>query len=243
MNRYFVWFAYDGTRYHGWQVQPSGNSVQAELLRALSLQLRQQVEVVGAGRTDAGVHARRMAAHFDTEQQLDCRQTAYRLNRILPRDISVERVEPVAADLHARFSARARTYHYYIYTRKDPFVRNFACEIHYPLDFDAMNSAAALLLQTDDFAAFCKSHTDVKTTLCQVTEARWIQDSPHEWHFRITANRFLRNMVRAVVGTLVDVGRGRLSVADFQDIIAKKNRSCAGESMPAHALFLEDVAY
>ena len=243
MNRYFVWFAYDGTRYHGWHVQPSGNSVQAELQRALSLQLRETVEVVGAGRTDAGVHARRMAAHFDTEQQLDCQQTAYRLNRILPRDIAVEKVERVADDMHARFGARARTYHYYIYTRKEPFVRHYACEIHYQLDFEKMNVAASLLLEHDDFAAFCKSHTDVKTTLCHVTEARWIQTSPYEWHFRITANRFLRNMVRAVVGTLIDVGRGRLTIEGFSGVIAQKNRCQAGESMPAHALFLEDVVY
>ena len=242
-NRYFVWFSYDGTRYHGWQVQPSGNSVQAELQRALSLQLRETIEVVGAGRTDARVHARRMAAHFDTMQTLDCQQTAYRLNRILPRDIAVECVAPVPKDLHARFSAFARTYHYYIHTRKEPFVRQYSCEMHYNLDFEKMNQAATILMEYDDFGAFCKTHTDVKTTLCKVTEARWIQKSSHEWYFRITANRFLRNMVRAVVGTLIDVGRGRVSLDEFRLIIEGKNRSQAGESMPAHALFLEDVRY
>ncbi len=241
--RYFVWFAYDGTNYHGWQVQPSGNSVQAELQRALSLLMRQDIEVVGAGRTDAGVHARHMAAHFDVEQQLDCQQTAYRLNRLLPRDIAVSRVEPVPDDMHARFSARARTYHYYIYMRKDPFVRHFAWRVPYDLDYAKMNEAAAILLQNDDFAAFCKTHTDVKTTICHVTEARWIQTSDHEWYFRITANRFLRNMVRAVVGTLIDVGRGRTSLDEFRQILKSGNRSSAGESMPAHALFLEDVVY
>ena len=243
LNRYFVWIGYDGTHYHGWQVQPSGNSVQAELQRALSLQLRETVEVVGAGRTDAGVHARRMAAHFDTAQTLDCQQTAYRLNRILPRDIAVYSVEPVPQDLHARFSALARTYHYYIHTRKNPFVRQYSCELHYPLDFEKMNQAAAILMEYNDFGAFCKTHTDVKTTLCDVTEACWIQTSDYQWHFRITANRFLRNMVRAVVGTLIDVGRGRVSLDDFRLIIEGKNRSQAGESMPANALFLEDVRY
>ena len=243
MNRYFVWFSYDGTRYHGWQVQPSGNSVQAELQRALSLQLREEIEVVGAGRTDAGVHARRMAAHFDTTQTLDCPQTAYRLNRILPRDIAVERVEPVPQDCHARFSALARTYHYYIHTCKEPFVRHYSCELHYALDFGKMNQAAAILMEYDDFGAFCKTHTDVKTTFCHITEARWIQTSKHQWHFRITANRFLRNIVRAVVGTLIDVGRGRVSLEEFRLIIEGKNRCQAGESMPAHALFLEDVRY
>ena len=242
-NRYFVWFSYDGTRYHGWQVQPSGNSVQAELQRALSLQLRETIEVVGAGRTDAGVHARRMAAHFDTMQTLDCQQTAYRLNRILPRDIAVECVAPVPKDLHARFSAFARTYHYYIHTRKDPYLRHYSCELHYPLDFQLMNEAAAILMTYEDFGAFCKAHADVKTTLCHITAAQWHQSSPSSWYFEITANRFLRNMVRAVVGTLIDVGRGRLSLSDFRKVIEGKRRTEAGESMPANALFLEEVKY
>lgn len=242
-NRYFVWFSYDGTRYHGWQVQPSGNSVQAELQRALSLQLRETIEVVGAGRTDAGVHARRMAAHFDTMQTLDCQQTAYRLNRILPRDIAVECVAPVPKDLHARFSAFARTYHYYIHTFKSPFLSRYSCEMHFSLDFQLMNEAARMLLNYDDFGAFCKSHADVKTTLCHVTNALWSETAPGEWMFEITANRFLRNMVRAVVGTLVEVGRGRLSLDEFRRVVEGKRRTDAGESMPAHALFLERIDY
>jgi len=243
MNRYFVWFSYDGTRYHGWQVQPSGNSVQAELQRALSLQLRETVEVVGAGRTDAGVHARRMAAHFDTEQQLDCQQTAYRLNRILPRDIAVKRVEAVAPEMHARFSAVSRTYYYYLHTEKNPFLRTTSWETHYQLDFPAMNEAAAWLLTQSDFASFCKVGADVKTTLCLLTRAEWVQLSPTSWRFEITANRFLRNMVRAVVGTLVEVGRHRITLADFQRIVESKRRTAASESMPAHALFLVDIKY
>lgn len=243
MKRYFVYFGYDGTAYHGWQIQPNGNSVQAELQRCLSTLLREEITVTGAGRTDAGVHARQMVAHFDTELTIDCEQLAYKLNRILPQDIAVTDVKEVSSDLHARFSAVARTYHYYIHTQKDPFLRNYSCELHYALDFDKMNEAAAKLLSYSDFGAFCKSHADVKTTLCQVTTARWVQQTPHSWYFEITANRFLRNMVRAVVGTLIDVGRGRISIDDFCRIIEGKKRTDAGESMPAHALFLEQVEY
>lgn len=241
--RYFITFSYDGTRYHGWQIQPNGNSVQAELQRALTILLRRETGVVGAGRTDTGVHARMMVAHFDTDSALDCPQTAYRLNRILPRDIAVSRVEAVGDDMHARFSAISRTYHYYIHARKDPFLRAYSCELHYELDFEAMNRAAALLLEYDDFGAFCKSHADVKTTLCHVTAAAWHRTSPTSWYFEITANRFLRNMVRAVVGTLIDVGRHRLTLDGFRSIVEGRQRTAAGESMPGHALFLEDIKY
>lgn len=241
--RYFVFFSYDGTAYHGWQIQPNAVTVQSTLESALSTILRQTIEVVGAGRTDAGVHARRMAAHFDMDAEVDCPQLAYRLNRILPKDISVYEVKPVAPDMHARFSATRRTYHYYVHTRKNPFERYYSCAIHYPLDFELMNQAAAHLLEVEDFGCFCKSHTDVKTTLCNVTEARWIDDGDGNWHFRISANRFLRNMVRAVVGTLIDVGRYRISLDDFYRVIGGKKRTEAGESMPAHALFLEEVEY
>lgn len=243
MNRYFVVFAYDGTNYHGWQIQPNGNSVQEELQNAMSTILRENIEVVGAGRTDAGVHARRMTAHFETEKAFDCTQLAYKLNRLLPRDISVYDVHPVDADMHARFSATRRTYHYYIHTRKNPFLRHYSCELHYNLDFDLMNHAAERLLHVGDFGAFCKAHADVKTTLCNVTEAVWVKDGDDAWHFRISANRFLRNMVRAVVGTLIEVGRHRMTLDDFDHVVASGNRSNAGESMPGNALFLEDVEY
>lgn len=243
MKRYFISISYDGTAYHGWQVQPNGHSVQAELQRCLSTLLREEIAVTGAGRTDAGVHARCMVAHFDIEQPIDEGQLTYKLNRILPRDISVLKVWEVPNDLHARFSAVSRTYHYYIHTQKDPFLRSYSCELHYSLDFAKMNEAAACLLQYEDFGAFCKSHADVKTTLCQVTQARWVQQSSYSWYFEISANRFLRNMVRAVVGTLIDVGRGRLTVEDFCKVVEGKKRTDAGESMPAHALFLEDVSY
>ena len=243
VKRYFIWLSYDGTNYHGWQVQPNGISVQGELQRVLSTLLRQDISITGAGRTDAGVHARVMAAHFEIEADIDCKQLAYKMNRMLPQDIVIDRIEEVSLDMHARFSATERTYHYYIHTRKCPFERHYSCEIHYPLDFEKMNEAGHILCTYEDFGAFCKAHSDVKTTLCNVTRAEWIQTGDTTWYFVITANRFLRNMVRAVVGTLVDVGRGRLSLDEFRSVIEGKRRSDAGESMPGNALFLENVKY
>ena len=242
--RFFITLSYDGTRYHGWQVQPNGPSVQEKLQWALSTILRQDIQVTGAGRTDAGVHARMMVAHFDVETMVyELQDLTYKLNRLLPQDIAIQKMEPVSDEMHARFSATSRTYHYYIHTVKDPFLRAYSCELHYPLDFQLMNEAAAILMTYEDFGAFCKAHADVKTTLCHITTAQWHQTSPSSWYFEITANRFLRNMVRAVVGTLIDVGRGRLSLDDFRKVIEGKRRTEAGESMPANALFLEDVRY
>ena len=244
MSRYFVTFSYDGTRYHGWQIQPNGVSVQEKLQEALSTLLREPIVVTGAGRTDAGVHARMMVAHFDWEGAvIDGQQLAYKLNRLLPYDIAVSKVEPVSEEMHARFSAKSRMYRYYIHTVKAPFQRAYSCEIHYPLDFAKMNEAAKILTTYEDFGAFCKSGADVKTTFCDVTKAEWVQTSPTSWYFEIRANRFLRNMVRAVVGTLIEVGRGRLSIDDFKKVIEGKQRSDAGESMPGNALFLEDIVY
>lgn len=241
--RYFITLSYDGTRFHGWQVQPNGISVQGELQRGLSLLLREDVQITGAGRTDAGVHAKMMVAHFDTEKEIDCQQLAYKLNKLLPQDIAIQKVEPVSNELHARFSATSRTYYYYIHTEKSPFERHYSCELHYPLDFAKMNEAAGILMEYEDFGAFCKSHADVKTTLCKVTAARWHQTSPSTWYFEIMANRFLRNMVRAVVGTLIEVGRGRMSIDDFRKVIEGKRRTEAGESMPGNALFLVKIEY
>lgn len=243
--RYFITLSYDGTRYHGWQIQPNGPSVQEKLQWALSTILRQEdILVTGAGRTDAGVHARMMVAHFDVEtMNFDLTDLTYKLNRLLPQDIAIQAIQAVSDEMHARFSAFARTYHYYIHTVKDPFRRAYSCELHYPLDFQLMNEAAAILMEYEDFGAFCKAHADVKTTLCHVTAAQWHQTSPSSWYFEITANRFLRNMVRAVVGTLIDVGRGRLSIDDFRKVIEGKRRTEAGESMPANALFLENITY
>ena len=242
--RYFITFCYDGTAYHGWQVQPNGNSVQAELQRALSLLLRTETAVVGAGRTDTGVHARRMVAHFDAEGPLlDGRQLAYRLNRVLPRDIAVSGVERVDEGMHARFSATRRTYRYYVHTGKRPFLRHYSYEVHWPLDFGLMNRAAAVLTEYEDFGAFCKAGADVRTTRCRLDGARWVQTGEGCWYFEIAANRFLRNMVRAVVGTLMEVGRGRLSLQDFRRVIEGGRRTEAGESVPGHALFLEEIEY
>lgn len=241
--RYFIYFSYDGTNYHGWQIQPNANSVQEELQKALTTLLRKDVEVVGAGRTDTGVHARFMAAHFEFDAPVDCHQLKYKLNRLLPRDIAVSNIEQVADDMHARFSAVSRTYRYYVTTCKDPFNRNYSWQTHFELDFALMNEAAALLRDYEDFGAFCKSHSDVKTTLCDVMYAKWHQTSDDSWYFEITANRFLRNMVRAVVGTLVEVGRRRMTIDDFRKVIEGKKRTEAGESMPGHALFLERVEY
>ena len=243
LQRYFIWFSYDGTAYHGWQIQPNGVTVQSELQRCLSLLLREEVCVTGAGRTDTGVHARRMAAHFDTSKTFDPQELAHKLNGLLHQDIGIQRIEPVAPDMHARFSAVARTYHYYVHTRKNPFLRFFSLEIHYKLDYALMNEAGRMLLEYEDFGAFCKAGSDVKTTLCHVTHAQWHQTADDAWYFEITANRFLRNMVRAVVGTLIEVGRGRMSLDDFRQVIEGRQRTQAGESMPAKALFLENVEY
>lgn len=244
MRRYFIYFSYDGTRYHGWQIQPNGITVQETLQGALSTLLHTDIEVTGAGRTDTGVHARRMAAHFDWEgDALDTAQVAFRLNRIVPRDIAILGMEEVSREHHARFSAVARTYHYYIHTQKEPFLRHYSLQVNYPLDFEKMNNMARHFLTNNNYAAFCKAGADNKTTICHVTEARWLQQSPTSWCFEITANRFLRNMVRAVVGTLIDVGRGKITEEQFLDILHNGTRSDAGESMPGHALFLEDVKY
>ena len=209
--RYFIQLSYDGTGYHGWQVQPNGVSVQEVLQKALSTLLRQPTEVTGAGRTDAGVHASMMVAHFDwpaahegegcEEAPLDCTQLTYKLNRLLPPDVAVQAVRPVGPEMHARFSATRRTYHYYIHTRKDPFLRGYSWQVNVPLDFALMNEAAQVLLEYSDFTSFSKTGTDVKTNICQLTEARWEQLKPGEWRFTVSANRFLRNMVRAIVGT------------------------------------------
>ncbi|MBR6606408.1 MAG: tRNA pseudouridine(38-40) synthase TruA [Prevotella sp.] len=241
--RYFIHFSYDGTNYHGWQIQPNGITVQGELQHALSVLLRTDTPVTGAGRTDTGVHARNMVAHFDTEATIDGEQLVYKLNRLLPRDIAVSRIVEVADDMHARFSATRRTYRYYVCTKKDPFSRNYYWHTHFNLDFELMNTAADVLKEYDDFGAFCKSHSDVKTTLCTIYEAQWHRQADGSWYFEITANRFLRNMVRAVVGTLVEVGRHRMSIEEFRRVIEGKKRTDAGESMPGHALFLESVEY
>lgn len=212
-------------------------------MRALSTLLREEVEVVGAGRTDAGVHARLMVAHFDCERDWDCVQLTDKLNRLLPSDVAVHGVKRVKEGAHARFDATYRTYKYYVTMRKDPFCRTYAWRIHHTLDFEKMNEAARTLFEYTDFTSFSKLHTDVKTNNCKIMRAEWAQVNETEWVFTIQADRFLRNMVRAVVGTLVEVGRGRLSVNGFRKVIEDKDRCRAGSSVPGHALFLVDVGY
>lgn len=241
--RIFLWLSFDGTAYHGWQIQPNGMSVQEKVQQCLSTLLSQPIAVTGAGRTDAGVHARTMVCHFDIDKELDTDQLCYRLNRILPRDISCGRAERVSEDMHARFSAKRRTYRYFIHTQRDPFLRHYSVETHWKLDFEMMNEAALWLTTQDDFKAFCKAGADNKTTLCQVTTAQWVSTSPTTWYFEIAANRFLRNMVRAVVGTLFEVGRHRMTLEQFREVVVTGTRSDAGESMPAHGLFLWDIEY
>ncbi|MBC8625622.1 tRNA pseudouridine(38-40) synthase TruA [Alloprevotella sp. Lung230] len=241
--RYFITFSYDGTCYHGWQVQPNAATVQERLNDALSKLLPTPTECVGAGRTDTGVHASKMVAHFDTEQSLDVEQFAFRLNRILPEDIAVDGVKQVDDDLHARFSAILRTYHYFVYTKKNPYRRHYAHRLTFVPNYELMNQAAALLLDAEDFTSFSKLNNDQKTNICDVQHARWVQIEEDYWRFEITANRFLRNMVRAVVGTLLEVGRGRMSIDEFRKVIAAQNRCSAGESVAANALFLVDVQY
>ena len=243
MYRYFIYLSYDGTNYHGWQIQPNGISVQEVLMKALSTFLRKPVEVVGAGRTDAGVHARLMVAHFDFDAELDCATVVDKLNRLLPLDVAVHRVRRVKSDAHARFDATYRTYKYYITTCKDPFSRAFSWRIFQTLDFEKMNEAAQTLFDYIDFTSFSKLHTDVKTNNCKMMYARWEQIGEHNWVFTIQADRFLRNMVRAVVGTLVEVGKGKLTVEGFRKVIEEKNRCSAGTSVPGNALFLVDVGY
>lgn len=241
--RRFIQLSYDGAAYHGWQKQPNARSVQQTLQEALSMLLQTDIEVVGAGRTDAGVSARMMVAHFETDKACDNEQLVYKLNKLLPHDIAVQRIWEVSDEMHARFSATSRTYHYYIHTRKDPFVRQYSWLVTFPLDFARMNEAASRLPDFDDFTSFSKVNTDTKTNLCNVTEARWTQEGENTWRFTITANRFLRNMVRAIVGTLIEVGRGRMTVDEFCQVIEQRNRCSAGDSVPGHALFLVDVSY
>lgn len=248
--RYFITLSYDGTNYHGWQIQPNGNSVQETLQKALSTLLRTPIEIVGAGRTDAGVHAKMMVAHFDWEPttpsheaSLDCAQLVYKLNKILPPDIAIQHIEAVAADLHARFSATRRTYHYFVHLQKSPFLRDYSWYVYGGLDFLRMNEAAQVLMEYRDFTSFSKVNTDTKTNDCTVTEAHWDEIAPGQWRFTVSANRFLRNMVRAIVGTLVEVGRGKMTVEQFRQVIEQKNRCSAGESVPGNALFLVDIQY
>jgi tRNA pseudouridine38-40 synthase len=240
--RYFLEIAYDGGRFHGWQVQPNALSVQEVLEDCLSKVLREPISTTGSGRTDTGVHASQQFVHFDTTQHLDAQHIVYRLNRILPEDIAAINLYPVTDEAHARFDAFARTYHYYITLKKDPFKRHHAYYHSKPLDVDKMNEAAAILLKHEDFTTFSKVKGDTKHYRCNMYEATWAQQAS-ELKFTIRANRFLRGMVRLIVGALVDVGRGKMTVEAFEDIIISQDRSKASGAAPAEGLYLAKVEY
>jgi tRNA pseudouridine38-40 synthase len=243
MKRYFIYLSYNGANYCGWQNQPNGISVQQKIEESLHILLRKPIPITGAGRTDAGVHARLMVAHFDwDDDDFEAEVLTDKLNRILPPDISIHKIIRVSSGAHARFDAVSRTYQYHISFQKDPFEYPFHYRINRPLNFGLMNEAAAVLFEYADFTSFSKLHTDVKTNLCRIIQAGWTQIGDI-WVFTITADRFLRNMVRAIVGTLLDVGREKLSVEGFRNIIESKDRSKAGTSVPGNALFLTNIEY
>lgn len=244
MRRFFITLSYNGKNYCGWQIQPNAISVQQVLQESLSTIMRQEIDLVGAGRTDSGVHARNMIAHFDWEQDdFDAHDLTMKLNRFLPKDIAIYSIKEVELNAHARFSALSRTYSYTITQQKDPYLHEYKHRISFNPDIELMNRLCEILLETDDFTSFSKLHTDVKTNLCNVKQAHWAKTNDGDYVFTIQADRFLRNMVRSIVGTLLQAGRGQLDEDGFRQIIAAKNRSAAGESAPAHALFLEKVEY
>ena len=243
--RYFIDIAYDGTSYHGWQRQPQSITVQEVLEEALTTLLRSEVAVVGAGRTDAGVHATQLFAHFDWDENFSTealQHLQFRLNRFLPEALAINAVIPVQLEAHARFDAVRRSYEYKIHTTKNPFLVNQSYFFEKSLDVDAMNAAAQLLLGKQDFKCFSRSKTDVKTYICEITEAGWTQENTN-LKFTISADRFLRNMVRAIVGTLLEIGQGKMKPAALKTIIASRSRAQAGASAPAHGLYLTEVAY
>ena len=240
--RYFIEFAYNGKNYCGWQYQPHSPSVQETLNKALSTLLRTPIDVVGAGRTDTGVHARQMYAHFDFDAEINWEVIAHKLNAFLPQDIVVYRFIPLHSDAHARFDATSRTYEYHIHTYKDAFENEGSWYHFHPLNVNKMNEAAQVFFNHTDFKCFSKTHTDVRTYNCKITHAKWEQHA-NKLVFTITADRFLRNMVRAIVGTLVNVGLGKITVEDVDKIIQSRDRGHAGASVPAHGLYLTKVIY
>ena len=240
--RYFIEFSYNGSTFFGYQIQPNEISVQEELEKALSTILRKEIKTTGAGRTDTGVHAKKMFAHFDFEGEIS-EKLVHQLNSFLPLSIAVKRIFKVKNDFHARFDATYRTYEYYISLEKNPFSEKLAWQ-HWrkPLDVEKMNEACKILFEYSDFESFAKIGGDNKTNICKIYHANWEQNE-NELKFTISADRFLRNMVRAIVGTMVEIGSGKLKPTDLRKVIEAKNRNAAGTSAPAHALFLVDVGY
>lgn len=241
--RYFIELQYDGAAYFGWQRQPDVDTVQGTIEDRLSMLLRVPTEIVGAGRTDTGVNASFYTAHFDSDTSIDCAQLAYKLNKVLPQDIAILRIYEVEATKHARFDARQREYTYFLTTHKVPFRRFSAWHFAVELDVARMNAAARRLLEYDDFTSFAKLNSNNKTNICHISHAEWCVEADGTLRFTIRADRFLRNMVRAIVGTLVDVGRGRYTVEEFDDIIRSRDLSRSSAGAPACGLFLSDVKY
>ncbi|WP_203258434.1 tRNA pseudouridine(38-40) synthase TruA [Hyunsoonleella ulvae] len=240
--RYFIELSYNGSGYHGWQIQPKATTVQEVLEDGLSKVLSDKISVVGAGRTDTGVHATQMFAHFDTDRLFDTDDLVYKLNSFLPFNIAITTIFKVKPYAHARFDATRRSYLYRISLKKNVFTNRNAYYLKQPLDVDKMNAAAKILFEYKDFQCFSKTHTDVKTYYCNIMKAKWfLRDG--EVQFTITADRFLRNMVRAIVGTMINIGLGKIAVEDLHTIIKSKNRSEAGYSVPAHGLYLTEVVY
>jgi tRNA pseudouridine38-40 synthase len=242
MSRFFIHIAYNGTRYHGWQSQPNAVTVQATIEKALSTLLQTPTAIIGAGRTDAGVHAKEMYAHLDIEVYFERKGLVNKLNSLLPKDIMIYDILPVHNEAHARFDATSRSYEYKIHTYKDIFTDDMSWQFDLPLDIEKMNEAAKILLEYNDFQCFSKTHTDVHTFNCIISQAHW-EKNEQSYIFHITADRFLRNMVRAIVGTLIQIGLGKKEVVEMHDIIQSKNRSRAGFSVPAKGLYLTEIVY
>ena len=240
--RYFIDLSYNGRAYHGWQIQPDVTTVQAELNHALSTVLRTPLECMGAGRTDTGVHAEQMIAHFDLDTRIDSKDLVYKLNVLLPKDIHINSIREVHPDIHARFAALSRTYVYRISRTKNAFKYQYEHIHTLPLDVNLMNQATKILFEYTDFQCFSKAKTDVKTYDCRIMEAHWEVDK-NSLNFTIKADRFLRNMVRAIVGTMIEVGAKKRTLEEFRKIISSKNRSNAGTSAPAHGLYLIHIEY
>lgn len=240
--RYFIEITYDGTPYHGWQRQPNAISVQEKLEEALSTLFRRNISLTGAGRTDTGVHARQLFAHFDSADKVDTEHLKFRLNRYLPQSIAIRSIREVTAGAHARFDATARSYEYIVGTAKNPFDKDRAFLIGQPLQVEAMQEGAKYLLGSKDFKCFSKSKTDVNTYICEIRNAEWTIDGDN-LIFNITADRFLRNMVRAIVGTLLEIGHGKMTINELQSVILSRDRNMAGPSVPAHGLYLTAVTY
>lgn len=242
MQRFLLEIQFDGTNYHGWQIQQNAHSVQAEINAALQIILQQNIETLGCGRTDTGVHASQFFLNFDSNNDLP-KDFFYRINQILPSDVSVLSIRKVAIDFNARFDAVSRTYNYFIHRNKNPFLSKYSWQYGLPLSIEKMNQAAVLLKEFTDFECFSKSNTQVASYVCKIHHAIWKEDENKNLVFEIEANRFLRNMVRAIVGTMIDVGKGKITTEDFVKIIESKKRSNAGASVPGKGLFLTKVVY